>query len=135
MTPEEIALLAKLRDLSYTDQEAVARLLEALVKARATTAPSNIVKFPIGRIVRERFYRGKDDPERVELDAAAASLRWRRLGSPAPLCAGKIAPVPIAAMLATASIRRSCSASACTACGPTSCGETCRRVQPWCGTK
>jgi hypothetical protein len=76
MTPDEIALIAKLRDLSDRDQEMLLGPCERLLlmKARATTAPSNIVKFPIGRVVRERFYRGKDDPERVELDAAAASL-------------------------------------------------------------
>jgi hypothetical protein len=74
MTPDEIALIAKLRGLSDRNQEMVLRVCEALAKARETTAPSNIVKFPIGRIVRERFYRGKNDPERVELDAAAAPL-------------------------------------------------------------
>jgi hypothetical protein len=35
---------------------------------------TNVVKFPTGRIVRERYYRVKDSPERIEIDAALDSI-------------------------------------------------------------
>jgi hypothetical protein len=82
MTPDEAQLLQNFGNLPDSERDIITRFVADLMisaeRERQAVLPKNVVRFPVGRIVNDRFYRDKSNPERMELEAALDSIRHAR---------------------------------------------------------